>query len=88
MAQDKLLDVEIVTPQRVVYSDKAQSVSVPGSQSPFQILYNHAPIVSTLDGGRIKIVNAAGEELIFATTPGFVEVRNNKVSILVETAAV
>jgi len=46
MAQDKLLEVEIVTPQKTVFSGKAQSVTLPGSQAPFQVLFNHAPIVS------------------------------------------
>ena len=86
MAADKLLNVEIVTPQKVSYSGKAVSVSVPGSKSPFQVLYNHAPIVSTLELGEIKIINEADEKLLFATSPGFTEIRRNKVSILVESA--
>jgi F-type H+-transporting ATPase subunit epsilon len=86
MAQDKLLDVEIVTPQKVVYSGKAVSVSVPGSLSAFQILYNHAPIVSSLDMGIIKIVDDKDSNIIYATGSGFTEVSKNKISILVESA--
>ncbi|ROL61709.1 ATP synthase F1 subunit epsilon [Bacteroidetes/Chlorobi group bacterium ChocPot_Mid] len=86
MEQEKILDVEIVTPQMVIYEGKAQSVSVPGSKSPFQILNNHAPIVSTLDVGLTKIVDESGKLLLFATGSGFTEVHRNKISILVESA--
>ena len=86
MAQDKLLDVEIVTPQKVVFSGKAVSVSVPGSLSAFQILYNHAPIVSSLDMGIIKIVDDNDSNIFYATGSGFTEVSKNKISILVESA--
>lgn len=83
---DKLLNVEIVTPEKILFTGKAVSVSVPGSKSPFQVLYNHAPIVSSLDIGEIKIVDESQKSLIFASSPGFTEVRKNKVSILVESA--
>ncbi|MFA6570156.1 MAG: ATP synthase F1 subunit epsilon [Bacteroidota bacterium] len=83
---DKLMDVEIITPQRIVYSAKAVSVSVPGSQSPFQILFNHAPIVSSLDIGIIKITDSSEKNIFFATGTGFAEVRSNKISVLVEHA--
>lgn len=83
---DKILDVEIVTPQKTLYQGKAHSVTVPGKQSPFQVLYNHAPIVSSLDIGVVKIVEENNNELFFITTEGFTEVHKNKVSILVENA--
>lgn len=86
MADNKLLDVEIITPQKVIFSGKAISVSVPGSLSAFQVLYNHAPIVSSLDSGIVKIVNADNSKLFFAIQEGFTEVRSNKVSILVDSA--
>jgi F-type H+-transporting ATPase subunit epsilon len=83
---NKLLDVKIVSPEKVIFSGKAVSVSVPGSQSPFQVLYNHAPIVSSLDMGVVKIVDEKENTLYFATTKGFTEVRKNVVSILVDNA--
>jgi F-type H+-transporting ATPase subunit epsilon len=83
---DKSFDVEIITPAKILYSGKVLSVSVPGTKSPFQILYNHAPIVSSLEIGIISIRDVESHNLIFATSGGIVEVRNNKVSILVETA--
>ncbi|MBP7214463.1 MAG: ATP synthase F1 subunit epsilon [Candidatus Kapabacteria bacterium] len=81
---DKLLDVEIVSPEKYVYRGKAQAVFVPGSLAPFEILYDHAPIFSLLDPGVIKIVNDAGNSLLFAVRSGFVEVLNNSISIVAE----
>ncbi len=83
---DKLLDIEIVTPQAKIYSGRAESVSLPGSKSPFQVLFNHAPIVSSLDVGLIKIQEENGNDLWYACSTGFTEISNNKVSVLVENA--
>ncbi|MBX3044205.1 MAG: ATP synthase F1 subunit epsilon [Candidatus Kapabacteria bacterium] len=83
---DKYLKVDIITPQSVVYSGDAVSVNVPGSYSPFEVLINHAPIVSSLDTGVIKIMSSENKLVYFAAGTGFVEVNDNKVSILVENA--
>jgi len=82
---DKSLFIEIVTPQKVIFSGWGESVTVPGSKSPFQVLFNHAPIVSSLDTGLVKIVSGSNI-LWYAISTGFIEVHKNKVSILVETA--
>jgi F-type H+-transporting ATPase subunit epsilon len=84
---DKLLDIEIITPENVFYSGKALSVTIPGVLGPFQVLYNHAPIVSSLELGIIKIVDESEKKHFFATNGGFAEVRKNHVSILVEDAS-
>lgn len=85
MAIDKLLTVEIVTPQQVEYSGRAESITVPGTEGPFQVLYNHAPIISSLEIGIIKLVDEQGDTKIFATGGGFAEVSHNKVSVIVES---
>lgn len=86
MDAEKTLIIEIVTPQKTVFSGNAESISLPGSQSPFQVLYNHAPIVSSLDLGLVYIKRDKDNNKLFATSSGFVEVHDNKVSVLVETA--
>ncbi|MFC2131876.1 ATP synthase F1 subunit epsilon [Bacteroidota bacterium] len=86
MEETNLLDVEIVTPQKTLYEGSAMSVTIPGSKGPFQILNNHAPIVSTLDVGLTRIVDKAEKPLLYATGAGFTEVHRNKISILVENA--
>jgi F-type H+-transporting ATPase subunit epsilon len=82
---DKLLELEIVTPEKVVYKGKVRSVTVPGTVGSFQILYNHAPILSTLEVGGIKIVNDEGKVTYLVSSKGFVEVRDNVVSVLVDS---
>lgn len=83
----KLLNVEIVSPQKEVFKGAAISVNVPGKQSPFQILFDHAPIISTLDIGVVKIVDENNKPNYFATNSGFVEVSANQVSIIVQDVA-
>ncbi|MCB0703138.1 MAG: ATP synthase F1 subunit epsilon [Candidatus Kapaibacterium sp.] len=85
---DKSLYLEIITPQEVIFKGDVQSVTVPGTKSPFQILYNHAPIVSSLSEGQLKIAENSNKELIYKTGTGFVELQNNRISILVEDAII
>ncbi|MBK9247389.1 MAG: ATP synthase F1 subunit epsilon [Ignavibacteria bacterium] len=83
---EHLIKIDIVTPQRIIFSGVGESISVPGTKGPFQVLHNHAPIVSSLDIGVIKILNEDQTETLFATDGGFVEVVSNNVSVIVETA--
>ena len=76
--------LEIVTPEAKVYEGEVQSVSVPGTDGSFQVLYNHAPIISTLGKGKVKLVDAEGNDETFNTQDGVIEVLNNKTIILVE----
>jgi F-type H+-transporting ATPase subunit epsilon len=78
------LTVTITTPQNEWTFDQVTSCSAPGINGGFQILEDHAPLLSELDIGEIKIKTAGGAE-IFATSGGFLEVLKNKVSILLET---
>jgi len=80
----KNFELEIATPERQVFSGSVQSVLVPGSMGSFQVLYNHAPIISTLGKGKVKIVQESGEEVAFNAEDGVIEVLNNKAIILLE----
>ena len=82
---DKLLTLEIVSPVKKVYSGFVNSVSAPGILGEFQILFNHAAMVSVLDIGIIKINSDTFEEIKFSVSGGTLEVRNNIVNILAET---
>ncbi len=86
MITGKPFDLEIVTPSRIEFTGKVESVSVPGSYRPFQILYNHAPIVAELEIGEIHFNDSDDQDTIYASGGGFVQVLNNKVSIVVESA--
>ncbi len=82
----KEFDLEIVTPKRVVYSAQVESFSAPGVLGGFQVLHSHAPLLSNLTIGEVKVLDPAGNATRYATSGGFVEVRNNKVLMLAETA--
>ncbi len=86
MGNGNLLELEIVTPQKVVYQSKATAVTLPGVQGSFQVLNRHAPIVSSLNIGLTKVIDENEKNLYFATSSGFAEVHNNVVSVLVENA--
>jgi F-type H+-transporting ATPase subunit epsilon len=84
--QDKLFKLEIVTPQKNVFSGSVESFSAPGTSGGFQILHNHAPFLTTITIGEVKLRNADGNELAYSTSGGFVEVSNNIVTFLADTA--
>jgi F-type H+-transporting ATPase subunit epsilon len=81
---DKPFLLKIITPTGVVYQDKAVSVSAPGACGGFQVLYNHAPLLSALEIGEVKVRNEAGGEIRYATSGGFLEVKNNEVVLLTD----
>jgi F-type H+-transporting ATPase subunit epsilon len=83
---NKLLNVEIVSPEKVVYKGHATEVTVPGTKGEFQILFDHTPIFSTTEIGEVKILNEKNHEEYFAVSNGYVEVSGNVVSIVVELA--
>ena len=78
------MNITVLTPDEEVFQGEATSVTVPGTDGQFQVLNNHAPIVSSLAEGKVKIVKTGGEDLIFAIQKGFIEVLNNDVSLLVQ----
>ena len=75
------MDVQIVTPDKSLYSGQADLVTVPGRSGSIGILNNHAPLVSSLKMGEVKIVLNDKEEF-FNIKGGVVEVSNNKVIVL------
>jgi ATP synthase F1 epsilon subunit len=79
------VQLEIVTPERQVYSDEVDSVQVPGSEGELGVLPHHAPLVSTLGVGELRF-RKGGVEESFAIVGGFLQVRPDKVVVLAETA--
>jgi F-type H+-transporting ATPase subunit epsilon len=77
------MNLEILTPDKKVYEGEVNSVTVPGTMGSFEILNNHAPIISTLEDGKLT-VRGAGKEEVFLIKGGVVEVNNNKVMVLAE----
>lgn len=82
---DKSFKLEMVTPSKTVFSGEVFSFSAPGVMGGFQVLYNHAPMVSEIGIGEVKIKKSNGEELHYATSGGYAEVADNHVILLAET---
>lgn len=77
--------LEIISPDAKIYSGEINSAVFPGVNGSFGILYNHAPIISTLKNGKIKVVESSGnKELFFDINGGVVEVLSNKIIVLAE----
>lgn len=77
------LDLKIVSPEKVEYKGKVDRVVVPGASGEFEILVNHAPIISTLDKGRVIFHDSEGTHELNISM-GFVEVQKNEVNVCVE----
>jgi F-type H+-transporting ATPase subunit epsilon len=78
------LNLEILTPERKLFSDEVVGVQLPGVSGSFEVLDKHAPLVSALKSGRIKVINDKTHTTFFEIRSGFVEVINNRVTVLVE----
>ena len=79
------LQVNIITPERIVMAKKADSVIVPGECGEMEILPQHAAIFSLINPGQLTVTNNNNKS-VFAVGIGFLELRENKLSILVDTA--
>lgn len=79
------MNVEILSPEKKVFSGDADSVSFPGTTGAFQVLNNHAPMIAALKAGKIKLMSGK-QTRSFTVKGGFVEVLKNQVSVLVEGA--
>lgn len=85
--QTRTFQAQILTPNGPLFEGEAAGVVVPGSEGSFEMLYNHAPIVSALGIGKVRIRKADKSELIFAVSGGFVEMSNNSMTLLAEEAS-
>jgi F-type H+-transporting ATPase subunit epsilon len=82
------MNLEILTPEKKLYSGEVYGVQMPGISGSFEVLEKHAPLVSALKAGRVKVLNNKQMNSFtnFDIQGGFVEVLNNKVTVLVEGA--
>jgi F-type H+-transporting ATPase subunit epsilon len=76
--------LEVLTPDKKVFSGEVSSVTVPGAKGSFEVLNNHAPIISTLDKGTVKIKAKEGNQEL-NISGGVIEVLSNKVVVLAES---
>src|SRR5699024_3342322 len=77
---------QILTPEGALFDAEVVGVQLPGTMGSFEVKSLHADIISTLEVGRILVRKADGDDLIFAISGGFVEVYDNKLTLLAEAA--
>ena len=77
------LYLKIVSPEKIVFDGQVERVVVPGTSGEFEILTDHAPIISTLEKGRLVYQDSEGRHELMVNG-GFVEVQKNNVNICVE----
>lgn len=82
----KSFKTQILTPDGSVFDGETVSVKVPGSEGQFQVLHNHAALMSSLEVGTAEVSDDNNNEQVFAVSGGFVEVNNNKVTVLAQAA--
>ncbi len=78
--------LEIISPDRKLFSGEVISLRVPGSKGSFEILKNHAPIISSLEKGTISIRSEDGQNTTFEIDGGVIEAKKNKIIVLAENA--
>lgn len=78
------MNVDIITPDESLYSGDATAVTVPGIDGSLGILERHAPLISALKKGQVKVTDSSGKETTFDIDGGVAEVKDNKVIILAE----
>ena len=78
--------LEILTPDKKIFSGEVYGVQLPGIGGMFEVLEKHAPLVSALKTGKLKILKDKNSASFYTIQSGFVEVLNNKATVLVEGA--
>jgi len=78
------MQLVVLTPEKEVFKGEVSLIKLPGSNGAFEILENHAPIISSLEEGEVKIVPSNGKEIHLKISGGVVECKKNNIILLVE----
>lgn len=78
--------LEIITPEKKLFSGEIELVQLPGTGGSFEVLMNHAPAISTLAEGKIKVKEPNGNVTYFEITGGVVEIKSNNIIVLVDSS--
>jgi F-type H+-transporting ATPase subunit epsilon len=81
-------NLQIVTPEREIFNGPVESVTVPGMQSSFGVLRNHAPLIAALEPGLVDIYDAEAREIRIAVGGGFFQVAKNQAMVLADSAEI
>ncbi len=77
--------LEILTPDKTIFSGNITSITLPGTKSPFAVLKNHAPLISTLEKGEMSLVTSQGLDFLYIINEGIIEVNKEKIMVLSES---
>lgn len=80
------MTLEILTPEKKLFSGEVYGVQLPGISGSFEVLDKHAPLVSALTNGKLKVLVDKSATVTYSIQSGFIEVLNNKTLVLVEGA--
>jgi F-type H+-transporting ATPase subunit epsilon len=78
------MHLEIITPQEQLFEGEVKLVQLPGTKGSFEILKNHAPIISTLDSGQIRFITDQDVESSYQIDGGVIEAKNNHIIVLAD----
>ena len=78
------MNIEIINPDKTIFSGEVDLVQLPGKDGSFEILNNHAPLISVLKEGKVKVVDKSKKTQFFEIKGGVIEVLRNKILILAE----
>lgn len=81
----RTFSLEVITPQKSVFSGDVESFTAPGEVGEFQVLRGHAPFLSSIAVGEFRLLDQSGVEIVYSTSGGFVEINHNKASFLADT---
>tara|TARA_B110000444_G_C18255975_1_gene329718 strand:+ start:222 stop:458 length:237 start_codon:yes stop_codon:yes gene_type:complete len=76
--------LEIITPEKKIFTGEVSSVRLPGKSGEFEVKNNHAPIISTLTSGEIRVINSDKKIENFDINGGVIEMQNNKIIVLAD----
>jgi F-type H+-transporting ATPase subunit epsilon len=79
------MKIEIITPDKKIFDGEIKSVRVPGKKGSFQVLKDHAPIISTLENGIVRMVDQENNEITYDISGGVIEVKANKIILLADS---
>jgi F-type H+-transporting ATPase subunit epsilon len=79
------MKIEIITPDKKIFSGEIKSIRVPGKKGSFQVLKDHAPIISTLENGTVRMVDQENNEIAYDIGGGVIEVKGNKIILLADS---
>jgi len=78
------MQLKIITPEQLLFEGDVDLIQVPGAKGTFDVLKNHAPIISTLVRGKVKVKTVAGKEEFFDIPGGVIQVKQNQIIVLTE----